>query len=347
LITAASVILSFYSPLREASSILLFVPLIWGFLILSLRGILALTLLVSIARVGVEVGRTWSQTGDANLTRAATEPILPILLYIALAITFVVYRLRQAKLTERLVDIRAKEQVVQVADGLAHDFNNVLTAIIGLAELLGRESPAGEQAREDVQSILDSAHQGKSIVRRLRTFTDGGLYEFAPCELSAVVAHLLPLIRRVLPASVAIETDYADRPLPVSLDSDQFHRLLLNLCLNAATAMNSHGTVRLATRWVNGLAHLTISDTGPGIPSRDLDRIFDPTFTTRRGLGGSGMGLSIAKRIAEDHRGSIQCSSEFGQGAVFDVALPCRSVPEHSSPAAEQDDAAASVRPKR
>jgi signal transduction histidine kinase len=316
-------ILTFYSPIREAATILLFVPLIWGFMLLNMRGVIAVTILISLMRVGVEVGQMRVAEMPVDLQQALTEPIFPIFLYIALASAFLAYRRRQQRMMERLVRIRAREEVIEVADGLAHDFNNIMTAVTGLAEMLAENPSLDAQGRQDVQSILEGVRQGKAIIRRLRTFTNGDLFEFSPRNLNDVVAHQLPLIRRILPASVAIKTSYTDKPLTVAIDSDQFHRLLLNLCLNASTAMDGEGTIRIETHRENGHARLSIQDTGPGIDAKICKRIFEPEFSTRKRTGGSGMGLSVAQQIAKAHRGDITCRNQPGQGAAFDISLPC------------------------
>lgn len=316
-------ILTFYSPIREAATILLFVPLIWGFMVLDLRGMVAVTILISLMRIGVEAGQMWQMGQSVDFQQALTEPIFPILLYIALASAFLAYRRRQQRMMERLIKIRAREEVIEVADGLAHDFNNIMTAVTGLAEMLAENPSLDPQGRQDVQSILEGARQGKAIIRRLRTFTNGDLFEFSPRNLNDVVAHQLPLIRRILPASVEIETYYTDKPLTVAIDSDQFHRLLLNLCLNASTAMDGEGTIHIETHRENGHARLTLQDTGPGVDAKFCGRIFEAEFSTCKATGGSGMGLSVARQIVEAHKGEITCRNQPGLGATFEISLPC------------------------
>jgi signal transduction histidine kinase len=327
-VSTLGLVLSLVSPLRELSTIVLFAPLILGLVLLSIRGIVTMTILLAIVRVGVEAGHMYSSTGQIDPQTMVTEPIFPILLYFALAAAFVAYRLRQERLLRQLVDIQAREQVVEVADGLAHDFNNVLTAITGLTELLIRDPALDERARQDLECIHLSAEQGNHIVRRLRSFTHGDLYEFEAHDLNEVVQEQVPAIDRILPSGVTVKTNCTDESLPVYLDSDQFHRVMLNLCLNASTAMEGNGTITVTTRRGKRSAHVTVADTGPGMKRSQVPRIFEPGFTTGDQKGGSGMGLHISRRIVRAHDGQIECVSETGKGTSFDIALPHRQTPQ-------------------
>jgi two-component system nitrogen regulation sensor histidine kinase NtrY len=112
---------------------------------------------------------------------------------------------------------------------------------------------------------------------------------------------------------------------PVLADRDQVLQVLLNLVRNALDAMPSGGTLRLAARRAGAGVAFAVSDTGPGVPPADLPRVFEPYFTTKE--GGTGLGLAIARRIAEEHGGSLEVESEPGRGATFTLTLPAAASP--------------------
>jgi len=209
----------------------------------------------------------------------------------------------------------------ELATGLAHEIRNPLAGIAGVIEIIGRDLPATSPARAVVKDVR------LEIARINRTLTD--LLETARphppqvrlSNLNTTVEHAVMLARQqVLSKPIKIELQKAPDLPEVEHDSDQIHQVLLNLLLNAVQAMEGAGTVRVEIGSRDGYASVAVSDTGRGIPSRDLSNIFRPFYTTKG--NGTGLGLSLARRIVEEHHGRIEVSSVVGKGSKFEVVLP-------------------------
>ena len=216
----------------------------------------------------------------------------------------------------------------ELATGLAHEIRNPLAGIAGVIEIVGRDLPASSPARAVVKDVR------LEIGRISRTLTD--LLETARprhpevrrSNLNTTVEHAVMLARQqVLSRPIKIELR-KDVELPeVEHDSDQIHQVLLNLLLNAVQAMEQTGTVRVEISSREDCACVVVSDDGRGIPAHNLPNIFRPFYTTKG--DGTGLGLSLARRIVEDHHGRIDVSSVMGKGSQFTVLLPFRVPTTH------------------
>jgi signal transduction histidine kinase len=209
----------------------------------------------------------------------------------------------------------------ELATGLAHEIRNPLAGIAGVIEIVGRDLPATSPARAVVKDVR------LEITRISRTLTD--LLETARprrpevrrSNLNTTVEHAVMLARQqVLSRPLKIELQKAPDLPEVEHDSDQVHQVLLNLLLNAVQAMEKAGTVHVEIGSRQGYASVVVSDTGGGISSQNLPNIFRPFYTTKG--DGTGLGLSLARRIVEDHHGRIEVSSILGKGSQFTVLLP-------------------------
>jgi len=209
----------------------------------------------------------------------------------------------------------------ELATGLAHEIRNPLAGIAGVIEIVGRDLPATSPARAVVKDVR------LEITRISRTLTD--LLETARprrpevrrSNLNTTVEHAVMLARQqVLSRPIKIEMQQAPDLPEVEHDSDQIHQVLLNLLLNAVQAMEKTGTVNVEIGSRDGYASVVVSDTGRGISPQNLPNIFRPFYTTKG--DGTGLGLSLAHRIVEDHHGRIEVSSVVGKGSQFQVLLP-------------------------
>jgi signal transduction histidine kinase len=209
----------------------------------------------------------------------------------------------------------------ELAAGLAHEIRNPLAGIAGVIEIVGRDLPATSPARAVVKDVR------QEITRISRTLTD--LLEMARprrpeirrSNLNTTVEHAVMLARQqVVSKPIKIELQKASDLPEVEHDSDQIHQVLLNLLLNAVQAMEGPGTVRVEIGPREGYASVVVSDTGRGISPQNLPNIFRPFYTTKG--DGTGLGLSLARRIVEDHHGRIEVSSVVGKGSKFEVLLP-------------------------
>ncbi|MGA8213486.1 MAG: ATP-binding protein [Candidatus Sulfotelmatobacter sp.] len=209
----------------------------------------------------------------------------------------------------------------ELATGLAHEIRNPLAGIAGVIEIVGRDLPPTSPARAVVKDVR------LEITRISRTLTD--LLETArprrpevrSSDLNTTVEHAVMLARQqVLSRPIKIELQKASDLPEVEHDSDQIHQVILNLLLNAVQAIDREGKVCVEIEGRDGYAMVVVSDTGRGISPQNLPNIFRPFYTTKG--NGTGLGLSLAHRIVEDHHGRIEVSSTVGNGSRFTVLLP-------------------------
>jgi len=257
----------------------------------------------------------------------------------------------QKELEANFLRAQRLEGLGQLAGGLAHDLNNLLTPLVLGAQLV-REKLTDPSARALVDSMAASAQRGADIVKQMLTFARGALGERMPLRPRHLVQAAAEVIRLTFPKSITVEVDLPQNLRGITGDATQIHQVLMNLCLNARDAMPQGGTLTLgaqnlelaeARARLRSEAHagsyvvFTVRDTGTGIAPEVLDRIFEPFFTTK-GVGkGSGLGLSTTLGIAKSHGGFVEVHSQAGQGAEFSVFLPAAPGEEDAEPAQAAD----------
>jgi signal transduction histidine kinase len=216
----------------------------------------------------------------------------------------------------------------EMATGLAHEIRNPLAGIAGVIEIIGRDLPSTSPARAVVKDVRLEIAQINRILTDLLETARPHPPQICRSNLNTTVEHTVMLARQqVLSRPIKIELQGAPDLPEVEHDSDQIHQVLLNLLLNAVQAMEDGGTVRVEIGSREGYASVVVSDTGRGIPAQLLSNIFRPFFTTKG--NGTGLGLSLARRIVEEHHGRIEVSSVVGKGSRFEVLLPFQMpVPE-------------------
>ncbi len=242
------------------------------------------------------------------------------------------------RLENQLRHVQKMEAIGSLAGGIAHDFNNILTSIIGYTELILEDLPEGEQVRDDLAQILKGGHRAKNLIKQIMAFSREEEQERRPVRIHIIVEEALKLIMAATPSNIEIQENISAKTEEVMADPAEIHRVVMNLCTNAVYAMREKGGVLeitlakvsledpLAARRL-GLQpgpylKLTVWDTGEGISAANLDRIFDPYFTTKQRGEGTGMGLSVVHGVVENCGGAISVQSKPGEGAVFDVFLP-------------------------
>ncbi len=228
------------------------------------------------------------------------------------------------------------EAIGTLAGGVAHDFNNMLTGILGYASVAQQEAPAGSRLHADLGQIIAVAGRAADLTRQLLTFARRAPgVDMVPLDLNAVVREVSKLLERTIDKSVAIELNLAEDLRNVNGNAGQMQQTLLNLCLNARDAMPRGGRMVIETANVHWGAHdvpaalglapgdyamFSVSDTGEGIAPEAREHIFEPFFTTKE--QGRGLGLAIVYGIVREHGGVIHVYSEPGHGATFRVYLP-------------------------
>ncbi|SPF43037.1 PAS/PAC sensor hybrid histidine kinase (fragment) [Syntrophobacter sp. SbD1] len=243
------------------------------------------------------------------------------------------------KLEVELNQARKMEAIGLLAGGIAHDFNNMLAAIMGFTELSLLKLKGDNPVRGNLEQILKAASRASEVVKQILTFTRQGVLERKPVRIAPIVQDALKLLRSSLPSTIEIRQEVALSPGEdvVLADPGQIHQVLMNFGTNAGHAMISKGgtmSVKLSVITdasqvsVNpGLKAgphvcITVSDTGHGMDSAVLDRVFDPYFTTKGPGEGTGLGLSVVQGIVKSHNGAITVRSEPRQGTTFSVFLP-------------------------
>ena len=209
----------------------------------------------------------------------------------------------------------------ELATGLAHEIRNPLAGIAGVIEIIGRDLPATSPARAMMKDVRLEINQINRILTDLLETARPHPPRMMRSNLNTTVEHAVMLARQqVLSQPIKIELRQAPDLAEVEHDSDQIHQLLLNLLLNAVQAIEGAGTVRVEIGSRDDCASVTVSDTGRGIPEERLSQIFRPFFTTKG--NGTGLGLSLARRMVEEHHGRINVTSVVGEGSTFEVLLP-------------------------
>lgn len=243
------------------------------------------------------------------------------------------------QLQRQLFQAQKMETVGTLAGGVAHEFNNILSAIIGNIELAMLENPEDRVYKDYHANVLASAWRARDLVKRILSFSQGHEPERRPVQMPQIIVEAVGLIRATLPATVELRLIPSASTLPEILgDANQLQQVLLNLAANAAYAMrDSRGQLTFGARTVGfNFPHecalgtlpagtylaLDVSDTGQGIEPQNLPKIFDPFFTTKPVGAGSGLGLAIVQNIMAGHGGGIDVASTPGAGTTFTLLFP-------------------------
>jgi PAS domain S-box-containing protein len=240
------------------------------------------------------------------------------------------------KLEEKLIQAQKMEAVGRLAGGVAHDFNNMLTPILGYAELLKRGLPQDDPRQNKLNEIIRASERSRDLVRQLLAFARKQTLEMNLVDLNRVIKGFENMLRRTLHENINLEICLIPFPGSIMADIGQIEQIVLNLAVNAQDAMPEGGALFISTSVTKlddayamsheevkaGLyATLVISDTGEGIDPETCKRIFEPFFTTK-GVMGTGLGLATVYGIVKQHGGHITIYSESGKGTTFRVYFP-------------------------
>jgi PAS domain S-box-containing protein len=244
------------------------------------------------------------------------------------------------RMEKHLHQAQRMEALGRLAGGIAHDFNNLLTLMQGHADMALHALPDDHSARAEVEGILESVARASEMSRHLLVFSRERPLQMMAVDLAEVVAGTRDMLRRLIPARIELTLDASEGVPRVMGDASQLQRVLVNLALNAADAIEGHGTISislqraspdpelLGTLATDDPAHevgvwvcLSVSDTGVGIPPAAQERIFEPFYTTKTGKG-TGLGLSTVYGIVRQLGGRATVESDEGTGSTFQVFLP-------------------------
>jgi PAS domain S-box-containing protein len=242
----------------------------------------------------------------------------------------------QRQLEEQLRQSQKMEAIGQLAGGVAHDFNNILTVIQGHASLL-MAANLGESAGKSADQIVQAAERAAGLTRQLLTFSRRQLIQPKKLDVNKIVGNMTNMLGRLLGEDVALQLNYCQSPPMVEADAGMLEQVLLNLAVNARDAMPKGGQLALRIAIVDvgetysrgpsearigRFVCLSVIDTGMGITPENLRRIFEPFFTTKEVGKGTGLGLATAYGIIQQHKGWIEVDSQVGKGTTFRIYLP-------------------------
>lgn len=241
---------------------------------------------------------------------------------------------RETALEEQLMQSQKMEALGLLAGQLSHDFNNLLTIIIGSMELIMEDLPKASVSMKLTQGILQTSKESANLIKQLLIFARRQEYAPKVVNLNDIIKETQILMDRLLGPAVKMEYSLAQDLVEVNMEPDQFKQTLINLVINAKDAMPSGGSIKINTfnqsldkapgpeMNPGNYAVVEISDTGQGIPHNVIDHIFEPFFTTKPKGKGTGLGLSAVYGIIKQHKGTIVVESTPGAGTVFRIHLP-------------------------
>ncbi len=240
----------------------------------------------------------------------------------------------QRKLLEhQLLQSQKMEAIGQLAGGVAHDFNNILTVISGYASLFALGEKLSADQLEAASHIISASEKAAQLTRGLLAFSRKQVLNVRNNDLNEIVRHVQTFLARIIGEDIRLNVVNDEAAIPVHVDGGQIEQVLMNLAANARDAMPQGGTLTLATGIAQidsaagspppgRYAFVSVADTGCGMDEKTCRRIFEPFFTTKDVGKGTGLGMSIVYGIVEQHNGTIDVTSEPGKGTTFRVLLP-------------------------
>jgi PAS domain S-box-containing protein len=250
---------------------------------------------------------------------------------------FIIDITNKKELEAQLRQAHKMEAIGTLAGGIAHDFNNILGIILGNTELAMDDVPEWNPARFNLEEIKTASLRAKDVVRQILSFARKTDQERKPVKINPIVTGSLKLLRSSIPSSIEIRSNIPKESQTILADPTQINQMLINLCTNAAHAMEKDGGIleisldRVTMDELMAQSYalspgryvkIAVCDTGHGIKPEIKDRIFDPYFTTKEVGKGSGMGLAVVHGIVMNHDGAIFVDSELEKGTTFNIFFP-------------------------
>ena len=299
-------------------------------------------------RVFRETARSYGLDEEDYLAAMRAVPILPdarfrpALRFLARLARLVaetgLARKREVAAVQELRQAQKMESLGTLAGGVAHDFNNILGAIIGSTELTLAKLPSEGEGVQNLRDVLTACDRAKSLVQQILTFSRGGDEARQSVAVSAIAREVVALLRSTLPKTIALTAELESDASVVLADPTHVHQVLMNLCTNASQALReSGGSLRVQVSTIEvgpdeaalvanlrpgRYVKLVVADSGCGMDAATQARVFEPYFTTKGVGGGTGLGLAVVHGIVKNAGGAIDVQSAPGHGSTFTVFLP-------------------------
>jgi PAS domain S-box-containing protein len=250
----------------------------------------------------------------------------------------------QLALEQRLNRVQRLEALGRLAGGIAHDFNNILVAVFSYADLMDLDAEDPALVRAHLAGLQAAAHRARDLVHQILTFSRQKGDEKTRTLVQPLIEEALRFLRSTLPSSIEVRAEIDPSAPAVLGTAVQLHQVVMNLCVNAAQAMDRTGVLSVRLSKLTATPELSlrvpelgagghylklvVQDTGRGMDGQTLGRIFEPFFTTKEGGEGSGLGLAVVHGVVKAHDGAIAVESEPGRGTTFEIYLPTLAEPE-------------------
>ena len=221
------------------------------------------------------------------------------------------------RLRELLCQNQSDQEMSLLLGGISHDFNNILSIVLGSAKVLKNTSELTASQNELLSSIIDATTHGKELSKQLMQYQNKSLES---CDINTVLYRIGSLIQKSLPSNISLSISKSPQT-KVNISAADLIRVLMNLILNARDAMPDGGEIQIHVRELPSFVQLLVQDNGQGMTPEVLSRIFEPFYTTKKKLG-TGLGLAGVQNIIQKKKGQILCSSQKGEGTIFTIELP-------------------------
>jgi len=240
---------------------------------------------------------------------------------------------REKRIEDQFLLSQKMETVATLIGGLAHDFNNQLGVILGNASFIKDQLNPESEYYEELDAIESTALKARIMINQLMMFTPHRHYQFEPTSVNELVNNMVDFITHSFPKNITITKDIQANPDITVGDPNNLYQALLNVCVNARDAMPGGGHITVTTKNViqdsavfdqssDRFIQIAVSDNGEGMDEETCRRICEPFFTTKRDLGGSGLGMSVAYSIIQHHAGILYVDSKRGRGTSVEISLP-------------------------
>ncbi|MCX8028207.1 MAG: response regulator [Thermodesulfovibrionales bacterium] len=240
------------------------------------------------------------------------------------------------RLQEQLIHSQKLEAIGHLAGGIAHEFNNILHAIIGYASLIDLKMQDDDPLKKYLRELIECANRGSSVTRQILSFSRKQSFEMKPVDINEIIRNIEKLLLKLTLHNISLVYELSEGSLTVLADKSQIEQVLINLVINARDAMPQGGSIKIKTNQVSAEKSLTegqditaqnyaliiVEDTGVGMDKTTLNRIFEPFFTTKPSGHGTGLGLSVVYGIIKQHNGYIRVESQKGIGTTFYIYFP-------------------------